>query len=241
MEERILGVPVDAVRFAEAVRLAEEWVANGEGGIIAALNPEKVLAARRDPELLAFLEQARLRIPDGIGIVWASRWRGGRVRERVTGVDLFYALVAKAAERQWPVYLLGAAPGVAERAAARLSDAYPGLQIVGTHHGYLQSPEEEGQVVADIRGSGAWVLFVAMGSPRQERFLAQYYPATGVRLAMGVGGTFDVAAGLVARAPRLVQLVGLEWLYRAVRQPTRYRRTLSLLHFVREVLRERRG
>jgi N-acetylglucosaminyldiphosphoundecaprenol N-acetyl-beta-D-mannosaminyltransferase len=229
-------VPVDAVSFDEALRRSEDLVESGEGGIIAALNPEKVLAAKSDPELLRFLESARLRIPDGIGIVWASRRRGGRVRERVTGVDLFQALVATAARRGWPVYLLGAAPGVAEKAVERLRERYPGLKVAGTHHGYLHSEAEEANVVEEVRRSGALLLFVAMGSPRQERFLGRHFPSTGARLGMGVGGSFDVVAGLVPRAPRLVRALGLEWLYRTVSQPSRYRRTFSLLRFVRAVL-----
>jgi N-acetylglucosaminyldiphosphoundecaprenol N-acetyl-beta-D-mannosaminyltransferase len=238
MEERILGVPVDAVSFADALRLAEELVEDG-GGIIAALNPEKVLAAQRDPELLAFLEEARLRIPDGVGIVWASRRRGGAIRERVTGVDLFQALVGRAAARGWPVFLLGAAPGVAEAAAANLKARNPGLIVAGTHHGYFNDAEEE-SVVAAIRASGAMLLFVAMGSPRQERFLRRRFRESGARLGMGVGGSFDVVAGRVTRAPALIRSLGLEWLYRAVSQPTRYRRTLSLFRFVRAVLRSPR-
>jgi N-acetylglucosaminyldiphosphoundecaprenol N-acetyl-beta-D-mannosaminyltransferase len=241
MEERILGVPVDAVTFDEAVRRVEAMVEEGRPGLVLAVNPEKVLAARRDPELLALLEQAALRIPDGIGIVWASRRRGGRVRNRVTGVDLFAALVARAAARGWPVFLLGAAPGVAERVAERLVAERPGLQVAGTHHGYLRSDEEEAAVVRRVAASGARLLFVAMGSPRQERFLARHFAATGATVGMGVGGTFDVFAGLVPRAPAAVRAAGLEWLFRALRQPSRYRRTLALARFVWAVLTEGAG
>lgn len=237
-EERILGVPVDAVTLDEAVSQLISHLEMGEHSIAVAVNPEKVLAARENPWLLRFLEGAALRIPDGVGIVWASRRKGGAVHTRVTGIDLFLAVAKKAAEKNWSLYLLGAQPGVAEAAGVALQEKFSGLRVAGSHDGYFSL--DAGRDVADaVRLSGAEVLFVAMGSPRQEHWLFEYFDATGTTLAMGVGGGFDVVSGRVRRAPALIRSLGLEWLFRFLLQPkARYKRVVKLFRFAWEVLRE---
>lgn len=238
--ERILGIAVDAVGPEAALRTLTEAVARDDGPPIytVAINPEKIMRARREPTLAPVLEDAGLRIPDGVGVVLASRLRGGRVRERVTGIDLTMALAAEAARRRWPVYLLGAAPGVADAAADAYRSRFPGFVVAGVDHGFF--PGRDGEVCARVRASGARLLFLALGSPAQEYWLHAHLAETGCRVGVGVGGTFDVLAGRTARAPRLMQRLGLEWLHRLVREPARYRRMLVLPVFLWLALRENR-
>lgn len=239
--ERILGVAVDAVDFQGALaRLIE--AAASEGGpplYTVAINPEKIMRVRREPALAPVLEAAGLRIPDGVGVVVASRLRRGRVRSRVTGIDLTMAIAAEAARRAWPVYLLGGAPGVAAAAAETYAARFPGFAVAGSADGYFRGRDAE--VAATVRASGARILFLALGSPAQEYWLSAHLPATGCRLGMGVGGTFDVLAGRTARAPAVMQRLGLEWLHRLLREPARYRRMLVLPVFLALALAERRA
>jgi len=233
-EERLLGVSVHAVTQDEALAWlcaqAASTDRDGPPRYTVAINPEKVMRASREPALRPVLEGAGLKIPDGVGVVLASRLRGGPVRRRVTGIDLALAFCREAARHGWPVYLLGAAPGVAEAAGAELLRRYPELQIAGTGDGYFRGRERE--VAERVRASGARILFLALGSPAQEYWLSRYLPATGCRVGMGVGGTFDVLAGRTERAPRLMRKLGLEWLYRLVREPARYRRMAVLPVFL---------
>ncbi len=236
-EERILGVPVDAVDRKAALAHLVALVEQGVPAVAVAVNPEKVLAARENPWLLRFLEGAALRIPDGIGIVWASKRQGGTIRSRLTGMDLFLSLIETAAGRGWPVFLLGARPGVAEAAGRALCAAHPALRLAGVRDGYFPL-DEGGQVAAQVRAAGATILFVAMGSPRQEHWLFEHFEETGAVLAMGVGGGFDVVSGRVRRAPTWVQALGLEWLFRFLLEPrARWRRMGKLGRFVWEMSR----
>lgn len=238
MPEQFLGVPVDSV--AEGDVLAAALRASREGGrvLIVAINPEKVMRAERDEELRRFIESADLRIPDGVGLLLASRLRGGTIRSRVTGIDLMQSLCALAEREGLGIYLLGARSDVVEAAAGELHKRYPRLRITGRHDGYF--PLEAAREVAEgIRVSGADLLFVAMGSPAQERFLRDYGEATGAHLLMGVGGSLDVLAGRVPRAPAAMRRIGLEWLYRLYREPWRLRRMLVLPVFLLRSLRDR--
>lgn len=230
---------MDAVDAAAALRMACAAAAGERPPMYTvAINPEKVMRARREPSLRPVLEGAGLRIPDGVGVVLASRLRGGRVRERVTGIDLMLAVAEEAARRGWPVYLLGAAPGVAERAADALVRRFPGLRVAGTGDGYFRGRDAE--VCERVRRSGARILFLALGSPAQEYWLSAHLAETGCRLGMGVGGSFDVLAGRTARAPAWMRRLGLEWLHRLLREPARYRRMLVLPVFLLLALAERR-
>ncbi|MDR7386279.1 MAG: WecB/TagA/CpsF family glycosyltransferase, partial [Armatimonadota bacterium] len=164
----------------------------------------------------------------------ASRRLGRPLPERVPGVELMEALCERAARQGWPIFLLGGLPGVAEQAAAELRRRWPGLPVAGTHHGYFQV---EGAVVEAVARSGAALLFCGLGSPRQELWLSRHLDRLGVRVAMGVGGSLDVLAGRSARAPAWLRRVHLEWLYRLLREPRRWRRQLALPHFAWLVLR----
>ncbi len=232
MAERFLDIPVDPVDHLGALAAARAAVAGKRPPLLViAINPEKVMKAQRDAELRAFIEQAGLRIADGAGIVLASRLRGGRVRTRVTGVDLMLLLVEEAAARGWRVFLLGARPDVNADAAQELKRRFPALVIAGRRDGYFGAQEAE-SLAAEIAAAAADILFVALGSPAQERFLLRFGERTGTKVRMGVGGSFDVLAGRVPRAPAAMRRAGLEWLYRLYREPRRLRRMLVLPVFL---------
>ncbi len=196
------------------------------------------MTARRDPNFANILRRAALCVPDGVGLLWAARRAGQPLPQRVTGSDGVPIIAARAAEQGWRLFLLGAAPGIAERAADILRARHPGIQIVGTHSG-SPAPEEEDAIVARVNASGADILFVAYGAPAQDKWIARNLPRLRVAMAMGVGGAFDFIAGVVPRAPHWMQRLGLEWLFRLVRQPWRARRMLRLPRFVLAALLER--
>ena len=239
-EERILGVSVDAIDFRRAVDILCGAAERQDGPPLytVAINPEKIMRARREPALRPVLAGAGLRIADGVGVVIASRARGGQVTSRVTGIDLTMAVAERAAERGWPVYLLGAAPGVADAAAEAYRARFSGFQVAGVGDGFFRGRDAE--VCERIRRSGARILFLALGSPAQEYWLHAHLGETGCRVGMGVGGTFDVLAGKTARAPALMQRLGLEWLHRLIKEPSRYRRMAVLPVFLLLALLERR-
>jgi len=237
---RILGVRVHDVTMAEALRIAEGFLAEGGAHQICTVNPEFVMHARRDPAFFHVLERADLNVPDGVGLLWAGRVLKQPLRERVPGVELMEALAARAAERGWKIFLLGAAAGVAERAAAVLRARYPGLIVAGTFAGSPR-PEDAPLILERLRRARPDLLFVAYGAPQQDLWIARHQPELGIPVAMGVGGAFDFIAGVVPRAPRWMREAGLEWLYRFIRQPWRWRRMLALPRFVLAVLAARYG
>lgn len=234
----LMGVPVDPVTMNEVVERARTWLANGEQGNILAVNPEKVIKAQSDSEVMGFLSSARLLIPDGIGVVKAAKWLGLGRFERVAGADLMPRLCAMAAEEGHPVFLYGASEDVNRRACEELMRRFPALTIAGRSNGFV--PEEGmNDLVEQINGSGAGLVFVALGSPRQERWMQKHMPALTARVFQGVGGTFDVLAGEVARAPAVFQAVNLEWLYRLLSNPRRLLRQTALPRFMLNVVREK--
>ena len=240
----LFGVPVDAVThesaLARAVALVDAAVP-GRVALVFTPNPETVMAARRDSASGKVLRSADLALPDGVGIAWAARRAGRPLPARVPGVEFLDTLLQVAAKREWPVYFLGAAPGVAAAAARRAEQRYPGLVVAGVAHGFF-APEEEATEVAAIRRSGAHLLFVGLGGVRQHAFLYTHRAEFGeVRLAMAVGGSLDVLSGAVTRAPRWVQRAGLEWLWRLLHDPGRWRRQLALPRFAFAVLRAGRA
>ncbi len=238
---RILGLPVHDLTLPELVDRVRAWVRAEPDRLhqIVTLNPEMVMAARRLPEFRATIERADLVTADGVGIVLAARLLGRPLRGRVTGVDLVEALAA-AGDPELALFLLGAAPGVAERAARRLETRSPGCRIAGVWAGSPR-PEESGPSLARIAETRPAVLLVAYGAPAQELWIARHrseLERAGVVVAVGVGGAFDYLAGVVPRAPRPLRRLGLEWLYRLIRQPWRWRRQLALPQFAALVVRE---
>jgi N-acetylglucosaminyldiphosphoundecaprenol N-acetyl-beta-D-mannosaminyltransferase len=239
----ILGVPVHDVTHGEAVACVEALIAGGGCHQVATVNPEFIMAARRDPEFRRVLRATALNVPDGAGVLWAARRQGKPLRERVAGVDLVEHLCALAARRGWRAFLLGAAPGVAERAAAELALRHPGLTIGGTFAGSPRA-EEEADIAARIAAANPQLLFVAYGAPAQDKWLARNLPRLcpdsndrGL-VGMGVGGAFDFIAGLRARAPEWVREASLEWLYRLIHEPWRWRRQMALAAFVAAAMLE---
>ena len=232
---RILGVRVDALTYTGLLARIGEYIAAGTPHQIATVNPEFVMEARRNPSFAAVLEQADLCMPDGVGLLWAARRLGGTLPQRVTGSDAVPLIAERAAERGWRSYLLGAAPGVAERTAEILAQRYPGVQIVGTYAG-SPSDGDAPEIIARVRQAHPDILFVAYGAPRQDLWIAQHKAEVLVPVMMGVGGSFDFIAGVQKRAPRWVQRLNLEWLYRLITQPWRWRRQLALPRFAWAVL-----
>jgi N-acetylglucosaminyldiphosphoundecaprenol N-acetyl-beta-D-mannosaminyltransferase len=183
------------------------------------VNVAKLVNMRKDAQLRNSVESCDIINIDGTGVVWGGRFLGYDIPERVAGIDLFYRLIELATRKQIGIYLLGARNEVVEKTAQELRLRYPGVIISGNHHGYFWENEEA--VVKDIRNSGAKLLFIAITSPKKENFINNWKDQLGVSFVMGVGGTFDVAAGVVKRAPTWMQNAGLEWLYRVIQEPRR--------------------
>lgn len=206
---------------------------------IVTLNPEMLMLARTDQALAAAIRSADLTVADGVGIVWALGRLAGVRAGRYPGIEMAQDLLRALAGSAGRVFLLGSKPGVAEDAASRLTAQYPGLTIAGCQHGYFD-PDEEADLVSRISESAPDLLLVGMGCPRQEGFIAMHGARLNCPLLIGAGGTLEVLAGRKQRAPRLIQRLGLEWLWRSLIDPARWKRNLSLLHFVLLVLSAKR-
>jgi N-acetylglucosaminyldiphosphoundecaprenol N-acetyl-beta-D-mannosaminyltransferase len=235
----ILGCAIDRLDMAGTIARCEEIIASRVPSQQVSMNAAKVVAFRRDPQLRAFVERSALVSADGMSIVWASRLLGDPLPERVAGIDLMHGLLALAETKGYSIYVLGGTDDVLEAAIAHLHRLYPSLQIVGHHNGYFSEAEAD-RVAAAISASAPDILFVAMSSPKKEHFLERYASVIRAPLAMGVGGSIDIVAGRVSRAPRWVQRSGLEWLYRTLQEPTRlWRRYLTTnTHFLLLLTRE---
>lgn len=234
----VLGVPVDLVRLQDTLDEVQRMLDGSITHSIVAVNPEKVMAARRDAELFNALRNASLLIPDGIGIVLAARLLGASAIERVAGSDLMPTICEIAANQGKRIFLYGAKPGVASQAASILQDRFPNLLVAGIQHGYV-TDDEMPEVVRLINNSGAEVLFVGLGSPRQELWIGRHRALLpGVKICQGVGGTFDAICGNPPRAPTIFRRLYLEWLYRLVTQPNRMSRQSALPRFAYQVARQ---
>ena len=231
----ILGVPVHEVTTEETLALIDRFVHEKTPRQICTVNPEFIMTAQHDDEFRRILNQSALNIPDGIGVVWAAKRAGHSLRERVAGSDLVGQIADRAQSTGWKIFLLGAVEGVAAQAALILQGRYPQVQIVGAHAG---SPrvEEESEIAARIQATSVDILLVAYGAPRQDKWIARNLERTGVAVAMGIGGSLDFIVGRQRRAPRWMQRLGLEWFYRLLREPWRWRRQLALPKFVWYVL-----
>lgn len=230
----ILGVPVHPATFESMLESIAGWIAQKDQDRayqICTVSPEFVMIAQDDPVFMQVLRSADLCVADGVGLLFAARYLGRPLPERVTGSDGVPRIAERAAREGWKLFLLGAKPGVAEKAAARLVEQYPGLNMAGTYAG-SPAPEEEDEIIRRVNASGADILFVAYGAPRQDLWIARNRARLNVCVAMGVGGTFDFIAGIVPRAPLWMRQVALEWVYRLYQQPWRWRRMLRLPRFV---------
>jgi exopolysaccharide biosynthesis WecB/TagA/CpsF family protein len=236
----LLDIPVSAITYTEWLDQIGAWVAESPRRLhhVCTVNPEMLMIAQRDPNFRHILQRADLAVPDGVGLLWAAQRRGQPLPERVTGSDGVPLIAERAAREGWRLFLLGAAPGVADRAAAVLRARYPGLLTTGVYSG-SPSPQEEAEICARVNASQADLLFVAYGAPEQDKWIARNSPRLHVAMAMGVGGSLDFVAGVLPRAPLWMQRAGMEWLYRLYLQPWRIRRMLRLPRFVLAVLRHR--
>ena len=241
MEEiaTILGVPVVPYTMDEAVmKLTQDTLKNKRNFVVTA-NAEIIMMAQDDKEYKTLLsETADLILPDGAGTVWAGNYLGYTIPERVAGYDLYLRLLEEAAKKKLPVYFFGGKPGIAEEAAEEGKRRWPGLSVAGCRNGYFSS-EEETEIIEGINRSGAAMLFAALGAPKQEKWLAKYREELKPCLLMGIGGSFDVLAGKVQRAPKWMQDAKLEWLFRLIKQPSRFGRMLALPKFVFAVRNEK--
>ena len=216
----VLGCNVDNLTMEETLAVVEGFIASGRPHQHVVVNVDKIVKARDDAQLREIINRCDLINADGMPVVWASRMLGRPLKERVAGIDLFEALMVRAAERGWRVFLLGAREEVVAKVRSIYEARHPELVIAGHRNGYWQPGEEEA-VAEQVRAARADLLFVAISSPKKERFLGRWQAHMRVPFAMGVGGSFDVAAGLVKRAPRWMQRTGLEWFYRFLQEPRR--------------------
>ncbi|EDT44015.1 glycosyl transferase, WecB/TagA/CpsF family [Burkholderia ambifaria MEX-5] len=238
---RLFSARIDAYTKDETLREIESRIDGNRFTQHAVVNVAKIVNMQHDVRLRNAVNECDIVNADGMGVVWGARMLGHAIPERVTGIDLFDSLLGLSATRGFPVFLLGARQDVVEQAAQVLASRHPGLRIAGLHHGYFWDDEQA--VVDRIRASGAKLLFVAITSPRKEVFIDRWRDRLGVSFAMGVGGTFDVVAGRVRRAPHWMQTAGLEWLFRVVQEPRRmWRRYLiTNTRFVLMLMRAKLG
>jgi N-acetylglucosaminyldiphosphoundecaprenol N-acetyl-beta-D-mannosaminyltransferase len=223
MTERItlMGCQVDNLTMEETLGKVEGFIASGRPHQHVVVNVDKLVKASRDEQLRQIINDCALVNVDGMPVVWASRLLGKPLKERVAGVDLFEALMRRAGDKGWRVFLLGAREEVVSAVKATYERKYPNLVIAGYRNGYWNGEQEEAAVVEQIQAARADLLFVAISSPKKEQFLGRYQAAMQIPFAMGVGGTFDVAIGRVRRAPLWMQKSGLEWFYRFLQEPRR--------------------
>lgn len=235
----VLGIPVDCVTMDGAVEFARRAIEEGKKGCyILAVNPEKVITLLKDEPLRKAFASASLLIPDGIGVVLAMRWLKGLKTFRVPGSELMPNLCNLAVRERYGVFLLGAQEDVNKGSAEKLCQMYPGLKIVGRTNGYFKE-EDIPTLINKINASGANILFVALGSPKQEQWIQKWCSQLDVNVLQGIGGTLDTIVGKVKRAPPIFCKLGLEWFYRLVSDPQRAKRQKVLPVFAWKVIKER--
>lgn len=233
----ILDVRVDDVNHDETLDLIASYITARAPHQIATVNPEFLMAAQADAAFCDVLNHTALNLPDGIGVIWAARRLGHPLRERVAGSDLVDRIAQRASRDGWRVYLLGAAEGVAQKAADALKSRYPGFNCVGTYSGSPRVADEDA-IVERVCTAAPDVLLVAYGAPAQDEWIARNLSKLNVPACLGVGGALDFTAGVARRAPLWMRRIGLEWLHRLIDQPWRWRRMLALPKFVWRVWRQ---
>lgn len=216
----ILNTYVNAISLDETLDEIEKIIARGVPTQHVVINASKVNLMEADPDLASIVNECPLINADGASIVWAAKKLGVPLRERVTGIDLFQRLVGLASEKGYRIYLFGAKEEVVTKVKAIFEDRYPGIQIVGYRNGYFTEADEP-QIVSDMAASGADMMFVAFSSPKKEYWVHKYIDQIGIPFVMGVGGSFDVVAGVTDRAPTWMQEHGLEWFFRFIQEPGR--------------------
>jgi N-acetylglucosaminyldiphosphoundecaprenol N-acetyl-beta-D-mannosaminyltransferase len=234
----ILGTRIHSVRLPEVLTLLEGFVQDRTPRLVVTADATALVIAHEDPEFHQIINAADLVTPDGIGLIWAAQRQGTPFLERVPGVDLVKYLVRLSHERGYRLFFLGAAPGVAEEAARNLTCQFPNAKIAGIQHGYFNE-EQEPAILEQIREAQPDILLVAMGMPKQEKWLAKHKQTLQVPVNIGIGGSFDVYSGRIRRAPRLFQKLGLEWLWRLAQDPRKIGKVKNLPRFIGLVLKAR--
>jgi N-acetylglucosaminyldiphosphoundecaprenol N-acetyl-beta-D-mannosaminyltransferase len=234
----IYGLPFSKMGMEETIARLTAAIDHREVTHVITANPIMVMSALDDPAYHSMMRTAELIVPDGTGVVWAAGYVGEPVAERVPGFDLLHRLMALGESKGWGVYLLGTDQQTIDQAAANLKQQYPRTRIAGVRNGYF-GPEQDAEVIAAIREAKPDILFVARNAATQEPWIARYKSELGVPVIMGVGGSFDIIAGKLKRAPKLFQKLRLEWFYRLLQEPYRYKRMLVLPKFVIKVIREK--
>lgn len=225
MKTEILGVRFDDLTQQEAAQQGRQLLEEDKFHYVVTPNPEFLLAAEKDPEFRRVLNAADLVLPDGIGVVYSAKILGTPLKERVPGIEFAEAMLSALNDMGGRLYLLGAKPGVAEEAGRRICARYPALVLCGTHDGYFK---DEQAILPEIAAAKPDLLFVCLGAPKQEKWMARWGRHTGAKLAIGLGGCLDVFAGNVQRAPERWQKMGLEWAYRLKKEPKRIGRMAKL-------------
>jgi N-acetylglucosaminyldiphosphoundecaprenol N-acetyl-beta-D-mannosaminyltransferase len=215
-----LGVPIDCVTFAETIAAVSRAIKSRQQLRLVCINVAKFIQMRKNAELDHDVRSSDIICVDGWGVVWAAQLLGIAVPERVAGIDLMEGVIQLCAAKRYRPYLLGARPDVLQNLLTNIRHRFPGLELAGSHHGYF-GPDQEREVMTTVKCSRADCLFVGLPTPKKERLLAEYHDDLDIPFIMGVGGSFDVLAGKIRRAPRFVQDVGLEWLFRTIQEPVR--------------------
>ena len=234
----ILGVNIDNLSANEALERAEEFAKSEGTSVIYTPNPEIIMEAHKDDEFKEILNSSDMCVPDGIGVVYGAKILKTPLQERVAGFDLSCGLMSKMAKWGGSVFLFGAKPGIAEKAAEKLCEEYEGLKIAGVRNGYFKDADEE-DIVKSISESGANLLLVCLGAPKQEKWIYKYKDRLNVNLCIGAGGSLDVIAGEAKRAPDIFIKMNLEWFYRLLKQPSRIGRFAALPKFLIEVMKNK--
>ncbi|WP_050616531.1 WecB/TagA/CpsF family glycosyltransferase [Bacillus testis] len=235
-KEMYFGVGVSPLSYEEILADLDNRMKEGKKSTIIAVNPEKVMAAEKNEQLRELINNSTYGIADGVGILLASKLKKGQVTSRVTGVDMMDRLLQFAAEKGYRVFMYGAKEEVVSTAVKKIEEKYPNIIIAGYENGYVQDPK---QVVDKINAAKADLLFVAMGSPKQELWIREHMDSLSAKVYQGVGGSFDVFAGHVKRAPAFYRKLGLEWFYRLMKEPKRLKRQMALPKFLLKVVRSK--
>ena len=230
----ILGIGIDRLTMAETIEKFREFLLESTPRLVLTADASSIYMASHRPDVREIFERADLVTADGSGVVWAAKKLGTPVQERVSGVELVDELFALSAKGGYRIYCLGASPGIAELAAARLMERHPGSIVVGSRDGYFK-PEMDEDIAFEVAKTKPDILLVAMGLPRQEQFILKTQSIIQAKVSMGVGGSFDVFSGTVKRAPVFLQRMRLEWLWRVIQDPSKMHRIKCLPKFAREV------
>jgi N-acetylglucosaminyldiphosphoundecaprenol N-acetyl-beta-D-mannosaminyltransferase len=231
----ILGIPVHRITMQEALLQIEKFIRSKKSHLVITLGTEMVVAARKNHELQRLIHSASLVVPDGGGLLWASRRLGKPLPEKVAGIELVEKLCALSGEKNWKLFFLGGKPGIAEKTVLHLKEKFPNLNVAGFYHGYFKDEE----VLPLLQSAKPDILFAGLGFPKQEQWLSKHLEALQIPVGIGVGGSFDVLSGNLKRAPAFFLRLNLEWLFRFLQEPRRFKRILSIPLFMLLIWKEK--